>query len=172
MFGSAGKYSVFMQTGVSVWKFPAQSSDVDEVVVVYFPLLPDLVFPSRKFAHLFCCKLPFLSIMTFPFLPSPLPVCFQLKRNLISFVNLNFPMKFFCIFAYVSHHWCALLNSELTNQCNIFFWTERMKSTLNIETSACEIEERGVKLKLTVVDTPGFGDGINNSEWLAILVLI
>ena len=42
---------------------------------------------------------------------------------------------------------------------------ERVKSTLNIETSACEIEERGVKLKLTVVDTPGFGDGINNSEW-------
>ncbi|XP_065054959.1 septin-1-like [Rhopilema esculentum] len=42
--------------------------------------------------------------------------------------------------------------------------SERVKSTLNIETSACEIEERGVKLKLTVVDTPGFGDGINNSE--------
>jgi len=41
---------------------------------------------------------------------------------------------------------------------------ERIKSTLKIETSACEIEERGVKLKLTVVDTPGFGDGIDNSE--------
>eukprot|EP00794_Sanderia_malayensis_P014072 gene14072-15539_t len=41
---------------------------------------------------------------------------------------------------------------------------DRIKSTLNIQTSACEIEERGVKLKLTVVDTPGFGDGIDNSQ--------
>ena len=27
-----------------------------------------------------------------------------------------------------------------------------------------EIEERGVKLRLTVVDTPGFGDAIDNSD--------
>ncbi len=47
----------------------------------------------------------------------------------------------------------------------MFNYADRIKSTLKIQTSACEIEERGVKLKLTVVDTPGFGDGINNSEW-------
>jgi septin 7 len=28
-----------------------------------------------------------------------------------------------------------------------------------------EIEERGVKLRLTVVDTPGFGDAIDNTDW-------
>lgn len=27
------------------------------------------------------------------------------------------------------------------------------------------IEEGGVKMKLTVVDTPGFGDQINNDNW-------
>lgn len=28
-----------------------------------------------------------------------------------------------------------------------------------------EIEEKGVKMKLTVIDTPGFGDQINNENW-------
>lgn len=27
------------------------------------------------------------------------------------------------------------------------------------------IEEKGLKLKLTVTDTPGFGDQINNDKW-------
>jgi len=27
------------------------------------------------------------------------------------------------------------------------------------------IEEKGVKMKLTVIDTPGFGDQINNDNW-------
>ena len=43
--------------------------------------------------------------------------------------------------------------------------SDRVKRTLSIETSAVEIEERGVRLKLTVVDTPGFADGIDNTEW-------
>lgn len=41
---------------------------------------------------------------------------------------------------------------------------ERIKSTLEIQTSSVEIEERGVKLKLTVVDTPGFADSLDSSE--------
>lgn len=28
-----------------------------------------------------------------------------------------------------------------------------------------EIEERGVKLRLTVVDTPGYGDAIDSQDW-------
>lgn len=28
-----------------------------------------------------------------------------------------------------------------------------------------EIEEKGVRMKLTVIDTPGFGDHINNENW-------
>lgn len=27
------------------------------------------------------------------------------------------------------------------------------------------IQEKGVKMKLTVTDTPGFGDQINNDNW-------
>jgi len=35
-----------------------------------------------------------------------------------------------------------------------------------------EREEKGVKLRSTVVDTPGFGDGMNSIEWLFFLSLI
>ena len=28
-----------------------------------------------------------------------------------------------------------------------------------------DIEEKGVKLRLTVVDTPGFGDAVDNRAW-------
>lgn len=31
--------------------------------------------------------------------------------------------------------------------------------------SLAEIEEKGVRMKLTVIDTPGFGDHINNENW-------
>jgi septin 2 len=41
---------------------------------------------------------------------------------------------------------------------------ERIKKTVRIETSTVEIEERGVKLRLTVVDTPGYGDGMDNKD--------
>jgi septin family protein len=38
--------------------------------------------------------------------------------------------------------------------------------TVEIETRTIELEEKGVKLRLTVVDTPGFGDGLNSTERL------
>lgn len=41
---------------------------------------------------------------------------------------------------------------------------EKTKQTVKLEASTVEIEERGVKLRLTVVDTPGFGDGINSTD--------
>ncbi|ELU07012.1 hypothetical protein CAPTEDRAFT_177047 [Capitella teleta] len=41
---------------------------------------------------------------------------------------------------------------------------ERVNKTVSIEASAVEIEERGVKLRLTVVDTPGFGDPVNTHD--------
>jgi septin 2 len=37
----------------------------------------------------------------------------------------------------------------------------KLGKTVNIEASTVEIEERGVKLRLTIVDTPGFGDSVN-----------
>ena len=33
-----------------------------------------------------------------------------------------------------------------------------------MEASTVEIEERGVRLRLTVVDTPGYGDAIDNTK--------
>ena len=35
---------------------------------------------------------------------------------------------------------------------------------MKIEASTVEIEERGVKVRLTVVDTPGYGDSINTAD--------
>ncbi|RUS25686.1 Septin-domain-containing protein [Jimgerdemannia flammicorona] len=42
--------------------------------------------------------------------------------------------------------------------------------TVEIQAITADIEENGVKLRLTVVDTPGFGDFVNNEEsWKPIL---
>ena len=43
--------------------------------------------------------------------------------------------------------------------------SEKIERTVQIEASTVEIEERGVKLRLTVVDTPGYGDAINSQDW-------
>ena len=50
-------------------------------------------------------------------------------------------------------------------QCWPFFGADRIEQTVKIEASAVEIEERGVKLRLTVVDTPGYADAINCTDW-------
>ncbi|NXC84494.1 SEPT2 protein, partial [Cercotrichas coryphoeus] len=42
---------------------------------------------------------------------------------------------------------------------------DKIERTVQIEASTVEIEERGVKLRLTVVDTPGYGDAINCRDW-------
>lgn len=36
---------------------------------------------------------------------------------------------------------------------------------MEITKHVVDIEEKGVKLRLTIVDTPGFGDAVNNTEW-------
>lgn len=41
---------------------------------------------------------------------------------------------------------------------------EKVTRTVKIEAKTVDIEERGVKLRLTVVDTPGFGDAINSEN--------
>ncbi|NXS89927.1 SEPT4 protein, partial [Erpornis zantholeuca] len=43
---------------------------------------------------------------------------------------------------------------------------ERITQTVEITKHVVDIEEKGVKLRLTIVDTPGFGDAVNNTEWL------
>jgi septin family protein len=45
-----------------------------------------------------------------------------------------------------------------------------IKKTVAIDTFTVDIEDRGVRLKLTVVDTPGFGDAVNNDNcWKPII---
>ncbi|RLU17079.1 hypothetical protein DMN91_011148 [Ooceraea biroi] len=45
---------------------------------------------------------------------------------------------------------------------------ERVVKTTSIEKKTMDIEERGVRLRLTIVDTPGFGDAVNCEDtWKA-----
>ncbi|KAJ3118367.1 hypothetical protein HDU96_002209 [Phlyctochytrium bullatum] len=48
--------------------------------------------------------------------------------------------------------------------------TGETPKTVEVQTISADVEESGVKLKLTVIDTPGFGDFVNNEEsWKPIL---
>jgi septin 7 len=41
----------------------------------------------------------------------------------------------------------------------------RKKKTISIDSSSIILKEKGVQLRLTIVDTPGFGDSVDNSNW-------
>lgn len=47
---------------------------------------------------------------------------------------------------------------------NLNVYTDKTNQTVKLDASTVEIEERGVKLRLTVVDTPGYGDAIDNTD--------
>uniref|UniRef100_A0A3B3UCH9 Septin 9b n=1 Tax=Poecilia latipinna TaxID=48699 RepID=A0A3B3UCH9_9TELE len=50
---------------------------------------------------------------------------------------------------------------------------ERIPKTVEIKSISHDIEEKGVRMKLTVIDTPGFGDQINNENcWQPIMKFI
>ena len=62
----------------------------------------------------------------------------------------------------------SLFLSDLYTDRKIPRVEERVKRTTEIQKTTMEIEEKGVKLRLTVVDTPGFGDGLEgNGSWKA-----
>ena len=47
---------------------------------------------------------------------------------------------------------------------------ELTEKTVRVETQQVRLEEGGVKLNLTVVDTPGFGDLLDNTDcWVSII---
>ncbi|XP_076322283.1 septin-7-like isoform X2 [Tachypleus tridentatus] len=51
--------------------------------------------------------------------------------------------------------------------------SQRMRKTTRVETHSVFLRENGVNLTLTVVDTPGFGDAVDNSEcWQPIVDFI
>lgn len=47
---------------------------------------------------------------------------------------------------------------------------ERLERTTRIEKKTMDIEEQGVRLRLTIIDTPGFGDSINCEDSWRIAV--
>ncbi|CAO3655586.1 unnamed protein product [Mucor fragilis] len=64
----------------------------------------------------------------------------------------------------------TLFNTQLYPPKEIAELTAEVPQTVEIKSTTADIEENGVKLKLTVVDTPGFGDFVNNEEsWKPIL---
>lgn len=64
----------------------------------------------------------------------------------------------------------SLFLTSLYSEREILSSVNRIKRTVSVTQSTVEIEEKGVKLKLTVVDTPGFGDSINNGDsWSSIV---
>ncbi|WWC72963.1 uncharacterized protein I206_106927 [Kwoniella pini CBS 10737] len=64
----------------------------------------------------------------------------------------------------------TLFETKLYQPKNVPAPGEDRGQTVQIESISAEIEENGVRLKLTVVDTPGFGDFVNNDEsWKPIV---
>ncbi|XP_043925735.1 septin-5-like [Protopterus annectens] len=63
----------------------------------------------------------------------------------------------------------SLFLTDLYKDRKLLNAEERINQTVEITKHTVDIEEKGVKLKLTIVDTPGFGDAVNNTEcWKAI----
>ena len=60
----------------------------------------------------------------------------------------------------------SLFLSDLYNDRKMPPVDERIKKTVDIQKTTMEIEEKGVKLRLTVVDTPGFGDNLDGKMFL------
>ncbi|TRY59451.1 hypothetical protein DNTS_002176 [Danionella cerebrum] len=63
----------------------------------------------------------------------------------------------------------TLMVADLYKDRKLLNAEERITQTVEITKHTVDIEEKGVKLKLTVVDTPGFGDAVNNTEcWQSV----
>ncbi|XP_016341095.1 septin 4b isoform X3 [Sinocyclocheilus anshuiensis] len=63
----------------------------------------------------------------------------------------------------------SLFLTDLYKDRNLLNAEERITQTVEITKHTVDIEEKGVKLKLTIVDTPGFGDAVNNTEcWKSV----
>ncbi|XP_043942623.1 septin-4-like [Protopterus annectens] len=58
----------------------------------------------------------------------------------------------------------SLFLTDLYKERQLTDAADRISQTLEILKHAVDIEERGVKVKLTIVDTPGFGDALDNSD--------
>uniref|UniRef100_A0A8C9XKP8 Septin 4a n=1 Tax=Sander lucioperca TaxID=283035 RepID=A0A8C9XKP8_SANLU len=53
-------------------------------------------------------------------------------------------------------------NAQVT--LHLYVSAEQINQTVNIVKHTISIEEKGIKLRLTIIDTPGFGDAVDNTE--------
>ncbi|XP_035261402.1 septin 9b isoform X2 [Anguilla anguilla] len=67
----------------------------------------------------------------------------------------------------------TLFKSKVSRKSVLTPEEERIPQTIEIKSISHDIEEKGVRMKLTVIDTPGFGDQINNEDcWQPIMKFI
>ncbi|XP_034450398.1 uncharacterized protein sept12 isoform X1 [Hippoglossus hippoglossus] len=58
----------------------------------------------------------------------------------------------------------TLFKSKVSRKSCMTNYAEEISKTVELHSVSHVIEEKGVKMKLTVIDTPGFGDQINNEN--------
>nr|XP_057905075.1 neuronal-specific septin-3-like isoform X2 [Doryrhamphus excisus] len=67
----------------------------------------------------------------------------------------------------------TLFKSKVSRKSVMATTQEKIPKTIEIKSISHDIEEKGVRMKLTVIDTPGFGDQINNENcWQPIMKFI
>ncbi|KAM4598477.1 septin 9a isoform 2-T2 [Polymixia lowei] len=67
----------------------------------------------------------------------------------------------------------TLFKSKVSRKSVLATVQEKIPKTVEIKSISHDIEEKGVRMKLTVIDTPGFGDQINNENcWQPIMKFI
>lgn len=67
----------------------------------------------------------------------------------------------------------TLFKSKVSRKSVLGTGQEKIPKTIEIKSISHDIEEKGVRMKLTVIDTPGFGDQINNENcWQPIMKFI
>lgn len=67
----------------------------------------------------------------------------------------------------------SLFLTDIYNSSDYPGPTQRLKKTVAVETTRVMLKENGVNLLLTMVDTPGFGDAVDNSNcWVPIIEYI
>ncbi|XP_010872746.1 neuronal-specific septin-3-like isoform X5 [Esox lucius] len=67
----------------------------------------------------------------------------------------------------------TLFKSKVSRKSVLATAQEKIPKTIEIMSVSHDIEEKGVRMKLTVIDTPGFGDQINNENcWQPIMKFI
>ncbi|XP_060748518.1 septin-9 isoform X1 [Tachysurus vachellii] len=67
----------------------------------------------------------------------------------------------------------TLFKSKVSRKSCTPNYEEKISKTVNLQSISHSIEEKGVKMRLTVIDTPGFGDQINNENcWEPIVTYI